>query len=401
MKMNKVYLLMLSMILSIGFTSCSDDDDNIDPVIAPTGSLVVEEQMLENNMLTISSVVMSNDGWVVIHRDNGNGAPMVPEIISVPKMVEAGESADVMVELQEGVEVEDGEILWAMLHTDDGIIGTYEFNGTNGLDAPIMNASNNLVTQSFVVSVEAAPTGTVSAADQVLLNGVVNVNSITLDRAGYVVIHASNEAGDGPMVPEIISQPVYLEAGTYSNVRVPLKETATVEVGATIWIMLHTDTGEEEVYEFDGQNGLDLPIKDENGNVVVTPIEITAISTEAITGTLTVNDQAISENMISVSTLVLSHDGWVVVHASNEAGDGPMVPGIISEPVYLEAGTHADIDITFTESADVNPGDVVWVMLHNDTGVDAVYEFNGQNGLDLPIINASGEVVMTAITISE
>lgn len=390
---------MLLMVLGLGVTSCSDDeDDNIDPIIAPTGSLVVENQMLENNMLTISNVSMSNDGWVVIHRDNGDW-PVVPEIISVPQKVEAGESTDIMVELKEGEEVADGEVLWAMLHTDDGVIGTYEFNGSSGLDAPIKDAANNIVTQSFVVSVEAAPTGTVSAANQILLNGVVNVGSITLDRSGYVVVHASNEAGNGPMVPEIISQPVYLEAGTYSDVKVPLKESATVTAGATIWIMLHTDTGEEEVYEFDGQNGLDLPIMDENGDIVMTSIEITSISTEAITGTLTVNNQAVSDNMISVSTLTLSHDGWVVVHASNEAGDGPMVPEIISEPVYLEAGTHTDVDITFTESADVNAGDVVWVMLHNDTGVEAEYEFDGQNGLDLPVKDAAGNVVVTSITI--
>lgn len=396
--MNKIYLLLLAMVVSIGFTSCSDDDDSID-VIAPTGNLVVENQMLENNMLTISNVSMSQDGWVVIHRDNGDGGPMVPKIISVPKMVEAGDVTDVMVELKEGEEVEDGEVLWAMLHTDDGVMGTYEFNGTNGLDAPIKDASNNIMTKSFIVSVEAAPTGTVSADSQVLLNGVVSVGNITLDRDGYVVIHASNEAGDGPMVPEIISQPVYLEAGTYENVMVPLKETATVNAGATIWIMLHTDTGEEGVYEFDGENGLDLPIMDESGDIVMTSIEITSISTQAITGTLTVNDQALADNMISVGNIVLSQSGWVVVHASNEAGDGPVVPEIISEPVYLETGAHDDVEITFEESAEVASGDKVWVMLHNDTGVEAYYEFDGQNGLDLPITDASGDIVMTSITL--
>ncbi|NJW54486.1 hypothetical protein HC175_16370, partial [Salinimicrobium sp. CDJ15-91] len=56
----------------MGVTSCSDDDDSID-VIAPAGNLVVENQMLENNMLSISNVSMSQDGWVVIHRDNGDG----------------------------------------------------------------------------------------------------------------------------------------------------------------------------------------------------------------------------------------------------------------------------------------------------------------------------------------
>ncbi len=396
MRIRTNYLLLL-LAVSLGFTSCSDDDDNVDPVMEPTGSLMVEDQMLDNNMLTISNVTMSEAGWVVIHRDNGNGGPMVPEIISVPKMVEAGDAMDVMVELEEDVEIENGETLWAMLHTDDGVIGTYEFDGNNGLDLPIMDASDNIVTESFMV--EVAPMGMLMVEDQVMMNNVVNVASITLDRGGYVVIHASNEAGDGPMVPEIISQPVYLEGGEYMNVKVPLTESADVNAGDTLWVMLHTDTGEEEVYEFDGENGLDLPITDEDG-VVVAPVEITDTNMVAITGSLSVDDQPVTDNQLTVGTVELSESGWVVIHASNEEGDGPMVPEIISEPMYLEAGTHEDVMVTFTESAEVNEDDTVWVMLHNDTGVSEMYEFDGMNGLDLPIV-VDGDIVVTPVNITE
>ena len=397
MKFQKNYLFILFLSVTLGFTSCSDDDD-IDPIIEPTGSLVVEDQMLQNNMLTINNVMMSDNGWVVIHRDNGSGGPMVPEIISVPKMVEAGESMDIMVQLKDGEAVEDGETLWAMLHTDDGIIGTYEFNGTNGLDAPIMDANDNIETTSFEVSV--APMGTLMVEDQVMTNNVVNVAAVSFDRSGYVVIHASNEAGDGPMVPEIISESVYLEAGDYMNVEVPLLESANVDAGDTVWVMLHTDTGTEEMYEFNGENGLDMPITDAEGNVVVQPVMITAVNMVAITGSLSVDDQPVTNNQITVGTVELSESGWVVVHASNEAGDGPMVPEIISEPMYLEAGTYENVELTFKESAEVNVDDMIWVMLHNDTGVAEMYEFDGMNGLDLPIV-VDGNIIMTSIEIEE
>lgn len=392
------YLFIFLATITLGFTSCSDDDDNIDPIIEPNGSLVVENQMLENNMLTISDVSMSEAGWVVIHRDNGTGGPMVPEIISIPKMVDAGDAMDVMVTLKEGEEIEDGETLWAMLHTDDGVIGTYEFNGTNGFDGPIMDDNGDIVTDSFMVSV--APMGTLMVDDQVLRNNVVNVTSIELDRSGYLVVHASNEAGDGPMVPEIISLPVYLEAGEYTNVEVPLKEDSDINAGETVWVMLHTDTGTEEEYEFDGSNGFDMPITDAEGNVVVAPVEITDVTMVAITGSLTVIDQPVVDNQLMVETVTLSESGWVVVHASNEAGDGPMVPEIISEPMYLEAGIHEDVMVTFSESADVSVDDTVWVMLHNDTGVADLYEFDGMNGLDLPIV-VDGNVVVTPVIITE
>lgn len=389
---------MLPMILSLGLVACSDDDDEIvDPGIPPTGAIVVEDDvMLENNTLTINSVSMSNPGWVVLHRDN-NGAPVVPEIISVPKRVESGPTANVVIELAEGEEVTDGETLWVMLHTDGGTLGTYEFETVNDIDAPITDAQGNPVAESFMVSVEGGAVSSFTANDQDLVNGVVYVESITMEQDGYVVIHASNEAGDGPMVPEIISEPVYLEAGTYSNVGVPLTDDANVEAGDTLWVMLHEDTGAEGEYEFDGSNGLDLPIMD-GDNVVVSAITINNVTTAAMSGVLTVNDQALVDNTITIENINIDMDGWVVVHASNAAGDGPMVPDIISVPVYLEAGDNADVEITFTEDADVEAGDVVWVMLHNDTGVEGVYEFNGLNGLDLPIVDADG-VVVTAITI--
>lgn len=399
MKLKKFYLLMLPMILSLGLVACSDDDDDdvVDPGIPPTGSVVVDDEvMLQDGMLTINSVNMSNPGWVVIHRDN-NGVPMVPEIISVPERVESGPSTNVTVELAEGEEVTDGETLWVMLHTDAGTLGTYEFETVNGIDAPIMDEQGDPVAESFTVSVEGGPVSSLTASDQDLVNGVVYVSSIIMEQDGYVVVHASNAAGDGPMVPEIISEPVYLEAGTYTNVGIPLTDDANVEAGDVLWIMLHADTGEEGVYEFDGSSGLDQPIMD-GDNIVMTSITINAVTDAAMSGSITVTDQALVDNTITIENVNLDMDGWVVVHASNAAGDGPMVPEIISEPVYLDAGDNSDVVVTFTEDANVSAGDTVWVMLHNDTGVDGVYEFNGVNGLDLPIIDDSG-VVVTPVTL--
>lgn len=384
------------MILSLGLVACSDDDDDvIDPGITPTGSIVVDDEvMLQDGTLSINSVSVSSPSWVVIHRDN-NGAPMVPEIISVPKRVDAGPAVGVTVELKDGEEVQDGETLWVMLHTDDGELGTYEFDGTNGLDAPITDEAGDIVTESFMVSLANA----VTASNQDLVNGIVNVESIKLEQDGYVVIHASNEAGDGPMVPQIISKPVYLEAGAYENVGVPLKEDANVEAGDVLWIMLHNDTGEEEVYEFDGANGLDLPVMD-GDNIVMTSITISDVTTAAMSGTITIEDQPLVDNTITVDNIFLDMDGYVVVHASNADESGPMVPEIISEPVYLEAGENDDVVINFTEDANVGVGDKVWVMLHDDSGVEMVYEFDGVNGLDLPLMDDDG-IVVTPITITE
>lgn len=365
----------------------------------PTGSLTVDDQALVNNTLTVGSITLDRGGYVVVHADNGSDAPVVPAIISEPKYLEAGTHTNVELMIKESADVMEGDKLWVMLHTDTGAEEVYEFNGTNGLDKPILNAAGKIVMDSIMITeVIKDATGSLTVNDQILTNNNVNVASITMGQSGYVVIHADNGSG-GPMVPDIISKPVYLEEGTYENVVIPLKATANVDQGDKLWVMLHEDTGTEEVYEFDGQNGFDLPIV-MDGNIVMESLMITGVEMPAITGTLTVADQALVDNTITVGPITLAQDGWVVVHASNSTMNGPMVPEIISIPVYLEAGTHNDVEITFKDSASVDVGDTVWVMLHNDTGVDAVYEFDGMNGLDLPIV-VDGAVVVKPVVITE
>lgn len=365
----------------------------------PTGSLTVEDQALVNNTLTVASITLDQDGYVVVHADNGSNAPVVPAIISEPKYLEAGTHTDVEIMIKESADVMEGDKLWIMLHTDTGAEEVYEFNGTNGLDKPILDDAGKIVMDSIMITeVIKDATGSLTVNDQILTNHNVTIASITMGQSGYVVIHADN-GSNAPVVPEIISQPVYLEEGTYEDVVVPLKETANVDEGDKLWAMLHADTGTEEVYEFDGQNGLDLPII-MDGNIVMESFMITAVEMVAITGTLTVEDQALVDNTITVGPITLSEDGWVVVHASNSAMTGPMVPEIISIPVYLEAGTHTDVEITFEDSANLDVGDTVYVMLHDDTGVDAVYEFDGMNGLDLPIV-VDGAVVVKPLVITE
>lgn len=382
---------MLLLATALVFTSCSDDDDDGTPIIVPTGELTVADQPFENNMLTISTIGMSEPGWVVIHRDNGSDAPVVPDIISKPKYVEAGSFQNVTVELKEGVTLEDGEPLWAMLHTDDGD-KVYEFDGGT-VDAPITYANGSIVMKSFVVNVEEEPSLTVD--DQALINNSIMVESITVAQDGWVVVHADN--GDAPQVPDIISQPVYLPAGTYSEVEIPFTNDANIEANDQVWVMLHSDTDTEAVYEFDGGEE-DPPIM-VDGEILMTEITITDVVTEDVSATiLDVSDQALVDNTITIDNIFMVQDGWVVVHADNNGA--PQVPEIISEPVYLEAGQHSDVEINFESSADLEVGDTVWVMIHNDTGLREVYEFDGIGLLDLPVF-IDGTALVTAIEITE
>lgn len=395
LKLRVNYWLYLAVILLSGsvLLSCSDDDDDDVNIPEPDeASLTVSDQNVsDENTLTVESATFPNTGWLVVHRDNG-GMPSVPDIISVPKLVEAGTTTDVEITLADGVTIEDGETLWVMMHTDDGESGSYEFDGNSGLDAPLLDENGAVITEEIVVSVMSA--GSFEASDQEIMDNQVVIQSITLEQNGWVVIHADDDGE--PMVPEIISEPKFLEAGTHSEVSVALAAEAEINEGDAIWIMLHTDTGAEGEYEFDGSNGLDSPILDSDEQIVTAPITITAI---AATGSFQAEDQAISQNKVLISEVSLNRNGWIVVHKDNGSG-GPMVPEIISEPLLVQAGTHSNLEVQLDGSESLMDGETLWIMLHTDTGTEGIYEFDGSNDLDNPILDSEEAVVTAPIVVS-
>ena len=93
----------------------------------------------------------------------------------------------------------------------------------------------------------------------------INIATVLSDGPGWMVIHADN--GDGAPGPVIGFSPVL--DGLNENVGVLLVEDAT----ATVFPMLHVDTGELGTYEFGEVEGADLPVT-VNDEVVVGPLEI-------------------------------------------------------------------------------------------------------------------------------
>lgn len=227
------------------FTAC--DDDNApemmpEPEAAPSGSLQISDQMLSANKIIVPSISMSQAGWVVVHKATAEGGPVVPDIISIPKQLSAGASSNVEIMLEEELMLMDGETLWVMLHTDDGQMGAYEFDGQNGLDGPIMEGEE-IVMQSIAVSA-----ASIMASDQAVTDGMVRIDQVNATVDGWLVIH--NDNGNGEIVlPDIIGK-VWVEAGTTDNVVVTLDEGTTLQAGQKLFPMLHVDSPANGEYDF-------------------------------------------------------------------------------------------------------------------------------------------------------
>ena len=89
--------------------------------LAQTAMLSTADQALGTSV-TVASITVAQDGWVVIHQVK-DGKPVVPTSICHTH-VKAGTTMDVPVALTEAVET--GQVI-AMLHSDDGERGVYEF----------------------------------------------------------------------------------------------------------------------------------------------------------------------------------------------------------------------------------------------------------------------------------
>ncbi|MCH7640959.1 hypothetical protein IID22_02005 [Patescibacteria group bacterium] len=95
--------------------------------------------------VTVSMVVLSKPGYVVVHMDT-DGKPGA--VIGNSKYLASGESSNVVVTLSRAST--GGEVLYAMLHTDDGD-GTYAFPGD---DLPTKDEDGNVVLMKFTVGAE-------------------------------------------------------------------------------------------------------------------------------------------------------------------------------------------------------------------------------------------------------
>lgn len=106
-----------------------------------TPSVTVEDQSIEDGTVTVASVVSDGPGWIVIHRQEGDTFGAL--IGFAP--VQDGENTDVVVEIDVA---QATETLYAMLHTDTGTEGEFEFPGGD----PPVTVEGQIVSPPFLVT---------------------------------------------------------------------------------------------------------------------------------------------------------------------------------------------------------------------------------------------------------
>lgn len=233
--------------------------------------------------------------------------------------------------------------------------------------------------------------GFLQVRSQIYDDGTVTVDNILLSNDGWVAIYRFNSKRE-----ELLGF-TYVEAGEHNDVLVELDNSSDVKSGETLVAMLHGDLNTNGVFDWDGEKGIDLPLKT-NGR------EISRIFSVMIPGEswITVEDQPVFNNSIKVANLSLdkvnkewieSETVWLVAHEeTNSFGN---IGDIIGISEALTIGSHDNVTVTFDKPVKV--GETILLLLYNNSGNEENFEV----GIDKPVWDEIiNDILMTSFIIS-
>jgi hypothetical protein len=124
------------------------------------------------------------------------------------------------------------------------------------------------------------------------------------------------------------------------------------------------------------------------GIAVLALIALVPLALAQMTPSVTVSDQPITDNMVTVDMVVSSGPGWIVIHADDNGS-----PGTVLGHTAVADGENTNVMV---ELATEGRTDMLWAMLHQDAGTVGTYEFPGD---DAPV-TLDGNVVMQSFMVT-
>jgi hypothetical protein len=296
-------------------------------------AITVEDQTIdENGRLLIAEVTVPEAAWIVIHAERDG---QVGEVLGYTA-VAVGRNTAVEVVIDPLAATED---LTAIIHEDAGVAGEFEFPGT---DEPLLNETGTAVSQSFAIERDMPLPAVNATAQAVAEDGLVRLDSVYSPGPGWVVIHAEEDGGIGPILGH-----TFVVAGESTNVvvHIPWRQGTPM-----LYAMLHEDNGRANRFDFPDD---DLPVL-VAGEPVVTPIQAT------YPPDVYVLDQPVVEGGISIERVISIGPGWLVIYQDN--GEGR--PGLIIGSAALADGLNEQVRVPVQAN---NVTDQLFIFLHEDT----------------------------------
>lgn len=124
------------------------------------------------------------------------------------------------------------------------------------------------------------------------------------------------------------------------------------------------------------------------GLAVLLLITLAPLALAQTTPSVTVSDQPIVNNTVTVDQVVSNGPGWIVIHADDNGS-----PGTVLGHAAVSDGENTNV---VAELATEGRTEMLWAMLHEDTGTVGTYEFPGGD----PPVTVDGNIVMQSFTIT-
>jgi plastocyanin len=343
--------------------------------------IVTNDQNSISNSVLFTQIVTTQNGWIAIHADS-NGSP--GDIIGFAK-INQGDNNNVRVDINV---CRATQTLIAMLHTDAGQIGVFEYPGA---DSPLLY-NNQMITQNFKLNnfndlrsqcSQTVVTASISVLSQTIAdNNSVTIQLIVSPGRGWVVIQSDTNEEIGYAA---------LTQGNNSNVSIQIDKSKSTQ---NLTAQVRTDAGQIGVYE----PSVDAPII-VNNTAVQETFQVTNPDNNGGTdnnGTdsnqykpmVNVSDQNIINGQVIVDEIDTNTNSWIEIHADENGSPGNIIG-------YSQVGIGRDTNVV----VDVNTNqatETLYAMLHIDAGMVGVYEFPGA---DMPI-EIDGNIVQKEFTVT-
>lgn len=252
----KEYPLYFGMFfLTLGFTSCSDDDDGVidEPENQTTGTITASDQTLSGNTLMVDQVTVGQDSWLIARNTGEN------EIVSDTAFVEQGTAENVEIALHNTATLEgdeDGDDFDVSLYADnpnEGVQGTYDA----GIDEPVTDDMNVDVRETVTAT---APSIFAEDNQMVTEQGDVTFSSVnTGSTGGYVGLYGQND--DGSInEDEMIGQSEFIQPGASEDITARFNQNYEFTEGDVVYPRLFTDNPDDQTFTYNTSDGTeDLP----------------------------------------------------------------------------------------------------------------------------------------------
>ncbi len=396
------FLIALTACSSLANAASNQQTVPTQPVLAVTGTpgtsaVIVKDQEYDGTTVIVADVFSQGPGWMVIHSQVGGS--LGPPIGYTH--VDPGDNKNVAVKIDP---TQATAVMYAMLHTDAGVIGKYEFPGP---DVPAM-VNGQMIAPSFnatAYSDASNVTPDVKVTDQDISDGKVTIASVSSRGPGWIAIHI--QGADGNPGSEIGYTAV--KPGLSQNVVVNIDVSKATPV---LFAMLHTDAGVIGKYEFPGPDGPQLA----NGQMVspsfkpqgaamamATPTLMAGMAssptpemamsggastptpdtgmvmvTPSVNGSpmVKVSDQPLVNGSVMVDEVFSVGPGWIVIYTTNANGQPDQPIGHTAVKDGDNMGVMVQVDPTMAQGT-------LYAQLHIDAGTVGTFEFPGP---DAPVM---------------